>query len=234
MKESRVSFYKRWGEHSRPYFRWQVRLISKYVGNRVADVGCGLGNFAEIYKDKEIYMGFDQDESVREELSKRDKPGNFRLAVSGDICMKESVEELVEARIDTVLCINTLEHIQDDKAAMTNLVNGVQKGGHVCVIVPALPCLYGTLDEYDGHYRRYSKKELVKLTDDLGVSIELLHYMNLIGSIGWFVKGRIAKEKVYSSANFIIIAAIVPITAIIEKWIKPVFGLSMVMVLKKL
>ncbi len=232
--ESRVEFYRRWSAAAGPYFKWQAQLISDYVGERVADVGCGLGSFAEIYKNKEIFLAFDSDESVREELRKRDNTGNFVMAQSGNICDEESVLELIENSIDTIICFNTLEHIADDEHAAANMVKGIQSGGHICIIVPALQFIYGTLDVFDGHYRRYSKKKLLNLVENLPVNVELLHYMNMIGSFGWFLKSRIIKEKKYKSENFKINAALVPVISVLERWIKPPFGLSLVFVLRKL
>ncbi|MCD4702357.1 MAG: class I SAM-dependent methyltransferase [Candidatus Aegiribacteria sp.] len=233
MKELRVAFYKRWGKHSKPYFKWQAEQISEYTGKRIADIGCGLGNFAELFSDKELYLGFDPDESVRKEIRRLEYPENFRLADTGDICLDETVNEIDVNGIDTVICINTLEHIKDDKQALINMVKAVKKDGHVCLIVPALRCLYGSLDEFDGHYRRYSKKDLLVLTDDLGVDIVLIHYMNMIGSIGWFIKSRIVKEKTYRNTNFNIIVFLLPMISLLEKCIKPLFGLSLVLVLRK-
>ncbi len=233
MKESRVAFYKRWGTHSKPYFEWQSEQISKYVGKRIADIGCGLGNFVEVFSDKELYLGFDPDESVRQEIQRSEYPDNFRLSKKGDICQAETVEEINVNDIDTIICINTLEHIKDDKQALTNMVKAVKKDGHVCLIVPALHCLYGSLDEFDGHYRRYSKKDLLVLTDNLEVEIVLLRYMNMIGSVGWFIKSRIVKEKTYKNTNFNIIVSLLPIISFLEKYIKPIFGLSLVLVLRK-
>jgi 2-polyprenyl-3-methyl-5-hydroxy-6-metoxy-1,4-benzoquinol methylase len=54
--ESHLDFYRRWSGHCKPYFRWQMRQFSPYIGNRVGDVGCGLGNFAELLLDRELYL----------------------------------------------------------------------------------------------------------------------------------------------------------------------------------
>lgn len=233
-EESRVEFYRRWVAASGSYFRWQAQLVSGYVGERIADIGCGLGSFADIYSQKEIFLAIDSDESVREELKKKNNTGNFVMAESGDICDDKSVQELITNRIDTVICFNTLEHIADDRRAVVNIVKGVKEGGHICIIVPALQFIYGTLDLFDGHYRRYSKKELLKLVENLPVNVEMLHYMNMIGSFGWFLKGRVLREKEYRSENFKINSALVPVISVLERWVRPPFGLSLVFVLRKM
>ncbi len=209
-------------------------MVSDYVGKRVADIGCGLSFFSEIFDHTELYLVFDNDESIKHELKKSAGTGKFTIARTGDICSDEAVQELIDNDIDTIICFNTLEHISDDKTAMANMVRGVREHGHICIIVPALNILYGTLDVFDGHYRRYSKKSLLGLIENLPVRVELLHYMNMIGGIGWFIKSRILKEKSFKTENFKIISTLVPVISSSERRIKPPFGLSLVLVLKKL
>ncbi len=57
--ESQAEFYQRWQDLARPYFAWQFSPFASSRGNRVADLGCGLGNFTDYLKDKEYYLGVD-------------------------------------------------------------------------------------------------------------------------------------------------------------------------------
>jgi len=61
---------------------------------------------------------------------------------------------------DTVICLNVLEHIEDDATGLANISSALIPGGVAIVLVPQDPGLYGTLDEELGHYRRYSEAEL--------------------------------------------------------------------------
>ena len=69
------------------------------------------------------------------------------------------------------MCINVLEHIENDKRALFNIVDGIVHSGHICIIVPAFMCLYGSLDALDGHHRRYSKEQLLLMVKDLEASL---------------------------------------------------------------
>ena len=233
VKETRVEFYRRWSKSAQTYFKWQAELISGFVGDRLADIGCGLGNFAWIYKDRELYLGMDSDKDIRREISKIDLPRNFRMAAVHDICQDEAVSELRKHSVDTVICINTLEHIKDHRRALLNMLSGISQGDHVCLIVPALQCLYGTLDLFDGHYRRYSKEDLRELVRGIGAEIVHIRYMNIIGALGWFLKGKIIREKVYRTSNFTMMVKLLPLIRRFERFIEPPFGLSLVTVLKK-
>ena len=51
---------------------------------------------------------------------------------------------------------NVLEHIPDDAAAVRRFRQVLPPGGKLVVLVPALPQLFGSIDEAVGHYRRYT------------------------------------------------------------------------------
>ena len=75
-------------------------------------------------------------------------------------CLLEECDpvELSSHRFDTVFCVNVLEHIEDDAAALATFTRVVQPGGHVLIWVPAMPAAYGPLDAELGHHRRYTKR----------------------------------------------------------------------------
>ncbi|MCX7809021.1 MAG: class I SAM-dependent methyltransferase, partial [Deltaproteobacteria bacterium] len=63
--------------------------------------------------------------------------------------------------VDTVVCINVLEHIQDDEKALAAVGASLDDHGRLLLLVPAHPWLYGSVDEGVGHCRRYTKNELI-------------------------------------------------------------------------
>ena len=63
-------------------------------------------------------------------------------------------------RIDTIVCLNVLEHIEDDRATLADFSRVLPPGGHLALLVPAMPALYGTLDEHLHHFRRYDREPL--------------------------------------------------------------------------
>ncbi len=234
VEESRLDFYKRWGRLARPYFRWQIEQFYPFLGRMIGDIGCGIGSFAEFFKGRDLtYVGFEPDNDLAEEFKRLHAGANIRLAVNGDICTPKAAAEIKAAGLDTILCINVLEHIKDDERALFNITDGIGRGGHICIIVPVFMFLYGSLDSLDGHHRRYSKKKMLSMVKNLKVDVVECYYMNLLGALGWFLKAKIMKEKRQGDENYLIGHFLTPFMSFVERIARPPFGLSLVMVLRK-
>lgn len=64
---------------------------------------------------------------------------------------------------DVGICMDVIEHNQDDHALVIELARVMKEGGVLVAAVPALPSLWGPQDAKLGHYRRYRKHEFKKL-----------------------------------------------------------------------
>jgi SAM-dependent methyltransferase len=238
MTESHSEFYERWSAAARPYFGWQFAQFSPYVGRRVADVGCGLGSFPEHFlaRGVESYLGVEPDPELRARFSERHRDPKISLAKTGDATDPALAAELKAAGIDTAFSVNVLEHIEYDDLALRNMIEGTKIGGHILLLVPAHPFLYGSLDTLDHHFRRYTKKTLRELVARAGgESVEWvdLYYFNALAAFGWFVKGRLLKETKQEDENFTLMNAVLPFVSRAEKLLRPPFGLSLIAVLKR-
>ena len=56
------------------------------------------------------------------------------------------------------LLINVLEHIKEDEKEIQEATRKLNFGGHLIIMAPAHPKIYGNLDKAVGHFRRYEKK----------------------------------------------------------------------------
>jgi SAM-dependent methyltransferase len=78
---------------------------------------------------------------------------------------------LPEACVDTVVLLNVLEHIENDREAVRQVARILKPGGIAIVEVPSGPHLYDVYDEYLQHYRRYSDESLASLLSDAGLML---------------------------------------------------------------
>jgi SAM-dependent methyltransferase len=103
--------------------------------------------------------------------------------------------ELVQERFDTIICLNVLEHVREDRHSLATLYQLLQPGGRLILLVPALPMIYGTLDRALGHFRRYTPAELRRKYAEAGFRMRHLEYFNLAGIPGWWFTGRVLRRE---------------------------------------
>lgn len=214
------------------YFDWQARLVLPHVGRRVIEIGCGLGNFTRYMLDRECIVGIDIEPACAEQWQ-RAFPGHNHLTGAAMDATDPAFLKLAKYRPDTVVCLNVLEHIEDDVTALRHMHSVLPPGGRALLIVPAYESLYGPIDYNLGHYRRYSKGPFGRLAHSLGFRATM-QYMNTIGCLGWWVNAKIFKKTEQSEHQIRFFdSAIVPVLSRLEAAIPPPFGQSIFAVLEK-
>ena len=148
------------------YFAWQSRLVLRHLGRRVVEVGCGIGNFTGMLLDRDVVVAVDVEPACVQSLRER-YPGRPNLHA----LVAEDVRGLVRFAPDSVVCLNVLEHIADDGAALRGMASILSPGGVIVLLVPAFPALFGPIDRNLGHYRRYTRKSLANLAAACGLRV---------------------------------------------------------------
>lgn len=213
------------------YFPWIYDTIKEFAGNKILDIGCARGNIADFFKAKELIIGIDVlDEFVSCFKDRFKENKNF---YAYKINIEEGAEELIGRGIDTIICLNVLEHIEKDGLALENMRKILVKGGKLIVQVPAFNFLYGTLDEADLHFRRYEKKEIADKIKGAGFKIKKVFYFNLLGVLGWFLSGKVFKDKHFKAERGGLFNKFIPFLRFFEKIMKPPAGLSIFVIAEK-
>ena len=215
------------------YYDWLLRHFLPYVGERMLEVGAGLGTVA----------GYVLQNTRVAELVLIEPADNLfpllREQFSGDSRVKllhGQLEDIAASltSVDSAIAVNVLEHIADDRALLRTINRVLLPGGVVLLFVPALPWLYGTLDECFQHVRRYTKRELARRLEEAGFRVERLHYFNCIGVVAWFVAGKILRRKTIRISDARSYDRwIVPWASRLESRWTPPFGQSLVAVARK-
>ena len=100
--------------------------------------------------------------------------------------------------VDSVVCLNVLEHVEDEMAGLRNIYAALRPGGRAIVLVPHGQEIYGSLDTALGHFRRYSREELQRKMEQAGFRVERILEFNRISRPAWYVNGRLLKRKTIS------------------------------------
>lgn len=133
-------------------------------------------------------------------------------------------------KFDTIIALNVVEHIENDKNAIQNCYQLLKPNGRLIILVPAFQKLYNTLDKELGHYRRYTKISLQSLLENENLKVTHTSYFNSTGIPGWFFAGTILKRNLIPEKQLFIYNKLVSIFRFIDKIVKHYFGLSVIAV----
>lgn len=216
------------------YNHWIYNNIQNFIGNNILEVGAGIGNLTDfiMFKDKLTLIDIDQHyvNYLNAKYSFRGK-SNFSAFKTDIQDIKSS--PLAINTYDTIICLNILEHLKNDRKAVENMSALLQPGGRLIILVPALNILHGSMDVSFGHYRRYNKKQLKLLIQEQDLDIVKFYYLNFLGLFGWFISGRIFKNKELPENQTKLFDKLVPFLGLAEKIFKPPLGQSLILVAQK-
>lgn len=219
------------------YYDWIVQMLAPWCGRVVLECGAGSGHVTT------RLMALRGPRVVASEIEPAYLPALRALCQpphSGPLQL--DLEHLDEASLaairqhgtDTVLMVNVLEHIVNDRECVQQLAKALPPGGRILIMVPAHPALFSRLDAIYGHHRRYRRADLARLTDGTGVQVRFARSMNLPGALAWWVIHRLLGRTALTPAGTRVFNHLVPAIAACERLVPPPFGQSLVAVLERL
>jgi SAM-dependent methyltransferase len=217
-----------------PYNRWLVERFRPALGRRILEIGAGFGNMTRhMTEDRELVVASDLDPVAVEYLrgTFREKE-DVRVASYRFPLGERARDEIHRYGIDTLVCCNVLEHIEDDRATLADMREILQPGGRLILLVPALAKLYGSLDVHLRHFRRYEKRELERKLAEAGLTLEECRFLNRPGVFGWYVNGKILRRKVLPKNQLKAFKLMLPLLRS-EETNPPTYGMSLLAIARK-
>jgi len=233
------------------YNRWTYDRISRWIGPRVLEVGAGIGNLSQFFIDRQRVVLTDTESNYRDALLRRfgeqrqaerrqfhgrvgedRRSGTDRRALNVQVVemsLPNVPDELVGEQFSTIVCLNVLEHVQDDLASLRTMRQLLEPNGRLVLLVPALPALFGSLDTELGHIRRYTPETLEAVYAESGLRMRHMEYFNLVGILGWWWSGRVRRRKMVPRWPLKIYDLLVPVFRL-ERLIPRRVGLSLIAV----
>jgi SAM-dependent methyltransferase len=151
--------------------------IARFIRGQVLEVGAGIGTntLALASLSYERWTCLEPDEALASRIT---LPPGGRHAISAG-----TVNHLpADAKFDSILYIDVLEHIEDDRDEMARASARLNPGGTLIVLAPAHPFLFTPFDRAIGHYRRYTLTSLCAAAPDT-LRIEELVYLDAAGML---------------------------------------------------
>ena len=178
------------------YYRWMVAQFADALGDTVLDIGTGPGIHLPFLGRRRL-IAADLSAAALVELRRR-FPGLD--AVQGDLCDPAFAAALATRGVDTITCLNVLEHIPDDNDAIAACRTILApRRGRLILVVPAHQALYGAMDRLAGHVRRYSRRALVHLLQAHGFTPLRVRHFNCVGGFAWYLNAKLVRARDLSS-----------------------------------
>ncbi|MCP2346267.1 class I SAM-dependent methyltransferase [Nonomuraea roseoviolacea] len=210
------------GDEAKNYRQYELDMVAPHVGRSMLEIGSGLGHFAEQFLprlDRLVVSDFDPYcvEQLRKRFAGRDDIDVLQFGLPTEIPLED--------KVDTVVMMNVLEHIEDDAGALRSLAKVTLPGGRIIIWVPGYMQLYGDFDRKVGHVQRYTPKTLRSTVAKAGLDIDVLKPINFLGGIAWWAAVRRGGVG-YPDPRLVKIydRTVVPATRLIERFVTPPFG----------
>ncbi|MBC8165279.1 MAG: methyltransferase, partial [Bryobacteraceae bacterium] len=197
--------------------KWMASTVAPFLGARVLELGAGIGNLTmHLSRGRKLYIASDID---AEHISRLRTRFQFRPNLRIRECDLEKLQNFkdITDTVDSVMCLNVLEHVKDDMLGLKNIYSLLQPGGRVVILVPQGMGIYGTLDKVLGHWRRYTEEELSTKLESVGFKMEHMLRFNRVTRPAWFVNGRIFKKETFSRFQLWVFDNLVWLWKILDK-----------------
>lgn len=219
-------------EQAPKFNRWMYESVRPWIGKRVAELGVGRGNLSKFIRQHEHVLLTDYRLDYLEELQAKWRHYPSLQIGKLDMTVREDFEQLRSFAPDSVVFLNVLEHIEDDRAVLTALNETIPAGCRVVVLVPFNPKLFSDFDRQLGHFRRYSHGELEGKMREAGFEVETQFFFNKFGVIAWFVANTLGGQKALTPFQLKVYNFLTPVFRVLDR-VLPTSGLSTVVVGRK-
>ncbi len=202
-------------------------LVKRSIEDKILEVGAGIGSFTNNYKNK--FSDITLTELDPHNITRlKQKFRDTKIKISSHYTSQ------IEEKFNTILYMNVLEHIEDDKEEVNIAVSKLNQGGHLIILVPAHNELYSKFDKEIGHFRRYKVDFFNQLNID-NVEIIKLQYIDCSGYFLYYLNKFFFKNEVYPSLLKIFIwdKIFTPLTIILDKLLNYRYGKNVLCVMKR-
>jgi SAM-dependent methyltransferase len=169
-----------WSQQIRPFLRGDILEVGAGIGSNtlILDPG-GAGRWMCLEPDPELFTGL---------IKTLGKVVGRRLYEP--VC--GTLQSLKGEQFDTIVYIDVLEHIEDDSEELTRAALHLRSKGHLIVLSPAHQWLFTPFDVSIGHFRRYNRSMLRRISPSY-LKIIRLRYLDSFGLIAsaanlWFLR----------------------------------------------
>lgn len=147
------------------------RFVRPPADARVLEIGCGTGHNLAMLGQFGRLEAVELDDQARALAEQRLGRPIVDEALPG-------LATTLRGPYDLIALLDVLEHVDDDRMALTSILGMLSPGGALLLTVPANPWMWTAHDAVHHHHRRYRKADLVARVTAAGYRIEMLSFFN--------------------------------------------------------
>lgn len=217
---------------ARNYYGWISSRFAPYLGPRIVEVGAGIGTFTAHLLERRPDARITAIEPAENNFPRLAR----RFAADGRVTPVHAYLDgaVPPGTADAVVAVNVLEHVDDDAGFLRAAREAAAPGGHVLLFVPALPALFGSLDEAFEHCRRYTRRELDAKLRAAGLHPVSLAYMNFPGMLAWWLWAKVLRRRTITDRDARAYDRwVVPLVRAVESRVPPPIGNGLLAIARK-
>ncbi len=214
------------------YNHWIFSLLRPFLGDSICEIGAGTGNLSRFMLNSTKLVCIEPEPEYASDLRALSSVHLNMSLFAGSLEDYASHEPRTEL-VDSIVCVNVLEHIKEDAAALRMMGTLVKPNGVILIFVPACPWAFGALDLALGHYRRYTRKSLVAVVRESQLQVVRSQYVNFIGAFAWWWYSRVRGNVKIDAKGARLFDRFVPYVSAVERLVPTSVGQSLFVALKK-
>jgi SAM-dependent methyltransferase len=190
--------------------------IQPFLKGDILEVGAGIGSNTQLLDRGGTgrWVCLEPDPELISQLVKN-LGGSPQKRSYETVC--GTIDQLAGQHFDTIIYIDVLEHIEDDREELNRAAAHLRPGGHVIVLSPAHQRLFSPFDAAIGHFRRYNRRMLSAISP-ASLRLERMRYLDCAGVILSAANMLLLRQSMPSKKQLLFWDRwIVPISRVLDK-----------------
>ena len=202
--------------------------IRKYLKGEILEIGSGIGSFTINYLKYFTNITLTEIDQNNFNFLKNRFKSYKKIKIINDLVSN------IDKNFDTIIHMNVLEHIQNDKDEINNCLKRINKNGYLIILVPAHNALYSNFDKEIGHIRRYDKSFFNSL-ELIDAKMQTLIYLDSMGYFLYYLNKLFFGKEIYPSKFKIFIwdKIFTPLSVVVDFILRYNFGKNILCLIKK-
>ena len=209
---------------------WMADVIRPFIGDRVLEIGAGTGNMSVHLMPRAIYWATDVNPNYLNYLVTLRATRPYMRVAYTNATEPESFP--AGQSFDTVVCLNVVEHIDEDVLALRNIRQSLEAGrtrNHFGAL--RAKALWDPRRSVGAHAALHGGG-LATAATQAGFRVESVLKFNKAGVLGWWLNGRVLRKKTFDLGQIRMLNFLTPLFRMLEPLL-PLPPLSLIAILRK-